>query len=443
MARTSFPAGRNPSLLLQIRGDLELTGAPDLEQVLSEGKVNIYRNDQGQIVIEANDDAELRVPAQSSIVDAHVNGDAEVRSILGGVVFQQIDGDAEFADCGAVDVHMTKGDLELKRIRAGVRLGRVNGDVSFEQVSGSGSSHHIAGDFELSQCNGAFEFKGVAGDVEINTLDGNIEIDSAAGDLSARAVSGVLGAQNVGGDLNVDGAGSFVSRNIGGDAVLRDIRDDISIGQVGGDFSSGGALLLGNLALNVGGDAVFALAPKAGDTVVINAGGDVRCNIGPNASAEVSIMSSEGRQMLHVGDGAASVRITAGGEVSLTGAEDTNVRREVKMDGRFKMGKFKVKLPKFGMPIPPIPPIPPMPSMPAFPPMPQMPQMPEFRWGTQSPPPQSGPIVPVTGELREDGKVIPINATPVSDEERKIILRMLAEKKITVEQADQLLSALE
>ncbi len=423
MPRTSFPVEPNAIILLQIHGDLELAGVADVKHVTSDHTVNIYRNDQGQIVIEAQGDAELRVPARASIIDAHVDGDVDVQGILGGVEFREITGDAKLVNCGAVNIRVARGDLELERISAGVKLDRVDGDLELDRVRGGGSCNFIAGDLDANQCAGTFEFKSVAGDVEINRLDGHTEIDSAAGDVSARAVSGVLGVQNVGGDLDVDGAGSVVSQGVGGDAVLRNVRDDVTCSAVGGDFSCGGAVLLGSLSLNVGGDASLGLSPQAGDQVTINAGGDVHCNLGPDASAEINIVSGEGRETLYVGDGAASVRINAGGGVRLTGAENADVRREVKMDGRLKMGKFKVKLPQFLVPDPPTPP------------------MPEFRWA--EPASQPAPPAPAAAGPRADSPVIQINPTPVSDEERKIILRMLAEKKITVEQADQLLSALE
>jgi hypothetical protein len=285
----------------------------------------------------------------------------------------------------------------------------------------------------------------------------------------------------VSGDLSVRGcSGGFSSDNVGGDASLRDVLGDLNLSSVGGD------LFLRNLAANVnstvGGDAVLYLQPRPGSSVRVQAGDDILLRLPPTVDAELDLQGGsfesirvdfpgvepleEGSsRKVVLGSGAAKIQLLSGDDVIVTSRADewqsmadfdsgglddmfergfpglpadfsarisekvqeatrraveassraqaqgeraqrrvdaAMRRAEEKMRAAERRSQFLVIGGRHAGPIPPVPPVPPVPPIPPLP-----------------------------------------RSEPVSDQERLTILKMLQEKKISLQDAEKLLAALE
>jgi len=263
---------------------------------------------------------------------------------------------------------------------------------------------------------------------------------------------------------------------IGGDARVRDITGSVALGAVGGDCSikrvtmldiqtvGGDADLscerLGAVRLNAGGDAKLGIKTGPLQPFTLQAGGDIECKLPPVANARVSITDGAGSRALVLGDGSVAVALACGGDAHLAGENASRGARGA--DFNFDFGKefaqgFGPNFGKdFGKRI----------SEQLEVKMRQQAEKMAQKatrhaeraahraeaqaermarhaerksWrgfgfgvslGDDTPAPQSA-----TSYATEPGET-------VSDEERMTILRMLADKKITAEQADQLLNAL-
>jgi hypothetical protein len=291
----------------------------------------------------------------------------------------------------------------------------------------------------------------VGGDMALRGVMGNIEIKEIDNDLSIRDV-GSLAIDTIKADFSLRGAkGNLYVKSVGGDVSVRDVDGNITFESVADDMALRGGR--GNVKVNVGEDVVVYLEPASDGNYSITAGDDILLVLKPNANVTLSMNGDEievdwpgvenqedvTERVLVLGDGSAKISLNAGGDIRVTNnaeagnsAEDfgnfagmnfdwsgfgERISRQVEQAtsraakraeeaarrverhaerqarrwrGNVKVGRWNWEMGPGGVPTPPPPP-----------------------------------------------------SEPVADEERMAVLRMLAEKKITAEQAEQLLNALE
>jgi hypothetical protein len=294
---------------------------------------------------------------------------------------------------------------------------------------------------------------------------------------------GAVQVVSVGGDMSLRGcAGSFKAKSVGGDASLHEIKGDVEI-VVGADLYLRGAE--GNVMAKVGSDAAVYLRPLPGTQAEIFAGSDVLLRLPAKANVELELQGCDDESIrvdlpnvepvemgmarkVVMGSGGAKIKAVAGSEVIVTSRNEEweNVAEfdPLGRDGPFAPGEFPglsselherisrrveeatrralessmraqeqsdrvqrrvdaamrraeekmrtaerrsmhmgIKVGRYGVsvdrPIPPVPPVPPVPPR--------------------------------------------AQSDPVTDEERLTILKMLQDKKISLQDAEKLLAALE
>lgn len=304
-----------------------------------------------------------------------------------------------------------------------------------------------------------FEFGNIGGDASVRGVQGSIDLANIGGDLSIRDAGSVT-IGNIGADFSLRNAkGDLHIKNVGGDVSIRDVDGNVMLDSVGNDLALRGAR--GDIKVNVGEDVIVYLDPKADGGYSFVAGDDILFVLPPDANATLTLQGDQididlpgvepdedaTERVVVMGDGSAKISLSAGGDVRVSNREDAGdyaeefgnfagmnfdfsgfgerisrqvqrateraskraaeatrraeeaVRRAERTAERHaRRGRVGLEIGRWnwdikGTPRPPTPPAPP--------------------------------------------------AEPVSDDERMAILKMLAEKKITAEQAEQLLSALE
>jgi hypothetical protein len=357
------------------------------------------------------------------------------------IKLDKISGDLSLVGWDGADL-LIKGDEEEVRL-----------EQTGETVSVSSSS-----DLALRVPKGAsLEIMSVAGDASIRGVSGGIEIKEIHGDLSARDV-GHLSIDTIHADFSLRGAaGNLYIKSAFSDVSIRDVNGNVSIDSVADDLALRGAR--GNIKVNVGEDVVVYLEPKADGAYSVTAGDDILLVLPKTANATLSMRGDKidvdwsgiepdedaTERTVVLGDGSAKIDLRAGGDVRVTNRADAaeyadefgnfaglnfdwsgfgerisrkveeataraakraeeavrraerHAARHARHGGHPKglvVGRWEWDFK--GGPKPPAPPTPPEPP-----------------------------------------------AEPVAEEERMAILKMLAEKKISAQQAEELLSALE
>jgi hypothetical protein len=290
----------------------------------------------------------------------------------------------------------------------------------------------------------------IGGDASIRGVMGGIELTDAGGDLSMRDVYSVT-IQAVHADFSLRGAkGNLSVRKADSDVSIRDVDGNVNLDSVSDDLALRD--VRGNVTANVGEDVVMYVNPQSGNTYNVNAGDDILLVMPPKANATLTLSADDidvewdgveneddaTSRVITLGDGSANITLNAGGDIRVSNRSDAgdsaedfgnfagmgmdwsgfgerisrrveqateraqrkieaaNRRVEQKVRDAERRGRGKVAL-----------------------------GIGRWNWDFS---PKGVPVPP---------------KQPVSEEERLAILKMLQEKKITSEEAEKLLAALE
>ena len=288
----------------------------------------------------------------------------------------------------------------------------------------------------------------IGGDAALRGVTGNVEIREIDNDLSIRE-AGSVAIDTVKSDFSLRGAkGNLYVKNAGGDVSIRDVEGSVTLDSVADDLALRGAR--GNINVNVGEDVVVYLEPKADGEYSLAAGDDILLVLKPNVNITLTMHGDEihvdwpgieneedvTERVLVLGDGAAKITLQAGGDIRVT--SDAEAGNSAQDFGNFAGLNFDWS--GFGERI--------------------SRQVEQATARAAKRAEEAARRVERHAErqarrwrgnvkvgrwnwdLKPEGFPTP-PSEPVAEEERMAILKMLAEKKITAEQAEQLLSALE
>ncbi|MCS6992490.1 MAG: hypothetical protein NZP74_01530 [Anaerolineales bacterium] len=316
----------------------------------------------------------------------------------------------------------------------------------------------------------------VGGDADLRAIAGRLEILQVAGDLQMRNIGNVF-VSALGGDLAArDCAGDFVAESVGGDVSFHRMRGAVRV-------SAGADLYLrevnGDVTANLGADAALYLHPQPGQSIKVQAGGDILLRVPPEVQADFTLQGGDSESIrvdlpgveqtesrsvrqFRTGQGGANIHLLAEGEVIVTSREDDwqsvadfdpwgrdvafgseslydisqKIQAQVSENLERHAVKASMRAQEYGQRVE-------QRVEAAIRRAEEKMRSAERRsahmgvsmggWSANwaSPKPGRPPIPPSPP------------AEPVSDEERLMILKMLQEKKISLEEADRLLAALE
>ncbi len=241
------------------------------------------------------------------------------------------------AGAAALDVTNVSGDLQVVGWDRPEITAKADGDALTLTVDGNQA--YAASDSDLIlyiPCETTLRVANVGGDADIRAVTGAIEISSVGGDLQMRNV-GLTAVRSMGGDLSArDCKGDFVAENVGGDASLHQMRGGVSV-TVRADLYL--REVEGNVSAQVGADAALYLRPKPGQLVNVQAGSDILLRVPPKVDAEFTLQGCDDESIrvdlpgfgaaelgmfrqFTAGAGGAKISLTAGDEVIVTSRED-------------------------------------------------------------------------------------------------------------------------
>jgi hypothetical protein len=137
------------------------------------------------------------------------------------------------------------------------------------------------------------------GEVTIKGVQGDVELDAVGSGLSIKDV-GRVQADQVGQDLNARGvSGSLSIRQVGRFANVKDVAGDITLESIGSHLNLKRAT--GNIEAHASGNVNLGLNPVEGQRCTVRAAGVLTCRIPAAANAVVSL-GSHGLIKVRVGD---------------------------------------------------------------------------------------------------------------------------------------------
>ena len=237
-----------PQISIQtVEGDLRLVGW-DVDEILLKVDEEVLELQQEDDVITLScfDDLSINVPKDAAVTVVTINGDMSVRGLLGDFTVENANGDVSIRDAGNVIFNSVESDFVLRGAKGNVHV------------------------------------KSVGGDASLRAIDGNLSLDSVSDDLSIRGV---------GGNLKVD---------VDEDVVVHiDPKPDQEYSVVAGD------------------DILLVLPPQPNATLNLSA---ERIQVDFPGLGEED--TDESSRVVTLGDGSATISLNAGDKLVVTSRLD-------------------------------------------------------------------------------------------------------------------------
>jgi len=188
------------------QGDLVIAAWDNAEvliEVESEEVLTVEER-EGAVALAINGDCSLTVPAGASLVVIQAQGDLSVQGVRGTVEATTVQGDAQFQDGAAsASLGTVQGDLMVERWAAAVSAGTVQGDARVRQVDGPVDLGTVGGDLLAEEINGPLSARSVAGDAYLRQLNGMLYLSDVGADLVGRAWAAGADVAQVGGAVSL------------------------------------------------------------------------------------------------------------------------------------------------------------------------------------------------------------------------------------------------
>ncbi|WP_052890892.1 SHOCT-like domain-containing protein [Thermogemmatispora carboxidivorans] len=348
-----FPVGRHPRVSIEdLAGSLEVWGWEENSiAVEAAGELPEISQEQDLLKIRGGvGDLTLRIPLGSRFLGgSKAITDLYVRRLSGhvsiekarDVVLSEISGGTRLSHC--------EGDLVLEAIQEPAEVLACGADLRARRLGTLRVRHGVGGKVQLSELEEA-DIDHIGDDLEVRQVRRRCEAGNVGGDCRfEESAEAALSLGNVGGDLRVVQAQRLYANNIGGDVFIQVLAGEVELGNIGGDLSGvalAGPLRLGHVggdvdlremgggveASAIGGNLSLAGTFPAGSYTRLRVGGDARIILPEQANLKIEAVVSGsisganvpvpdgGAVSLTYGDGAATMELQVGGDLSLRGA---------------------------------------------------------------------------------------------------------------------------
>ncbi|MCC7358591.1 MAG: hypothetical protein IT317_03890 [Anaerolineales bacterium] len=430
----------NPEAAIYVtaHGELRLSGWDHDQFVAEAADEHTLRLDQGQtpLALTAESDVAVRVPRGARVVVTSVGGDAQVKGLEGPLHLQNVGGDLRLRQTADTEIGNVGGDMSAKKVGGFLRVGQVGGDLLAHRVQGDLAVEHVGGDLFLRDVEGGVQ-AAAGGDVSLNVdfRPGQVYQVQTNSDLTCRAdpAADALFDATAGGDLNVNLPGAQIEGNGRHKRVRLGGGDPAVTLKAGGDLNLSGAASSGESLDDFGdrfgedfgvmADEFAAQIETTIETQIESQLADFERQLNEKLAGlntgtvhlKAEELAAKARRVAERQAEQAKRRLERQGETARRHAEAAQRRAEQQAERARRQAEAAQRRAEVftrrsrsgstwsvGFAAGPRPPAPPAPPNPPAPP-----------------------------------------AAPVSDEERMTILRMVEQGKISVEDAEKLLAALE
>jgi DUF4097 and DUF4098 domain-containing protein YvlB len=397
MQLVTLETRETPTLsITECRGDLNLRGwtKPTVEIRGDEGTVEA-RQEGDTIMVRGGSDLRIHLPQAASVQIQAVLGDARLKALDGPLSIERVEGDLVLKRVDSVTVGSVRGDLVAGVLAGDLTVDQVGGDMSVRSVTGRLQVQRVGRDLGVRDVEGDAHAPDVHGDIRLRTnfTPGRTYTLHAGGDLVARVPA----------DANATLTLRSERRSIHLKTQLFDeVRKN---GEITGRLGDGGA----TVTLEARRDLVLIARETGSDMGEV--GFDLGAEFGlefaglaEDIAAQVESQMAEMNSRLEARLGAFArldERAAKAAEKAQRHAERAAERLRAAAERQAEEARRRAQSTRRAAPTPPRKPS----------------------------PPRRGAPAPPAGE-------------PVTDEERLAILNMVAEGKITVEEAENLLEAL-
>ncbi|MEJ2597754.1 MAG: hypothetical protein P8Z00_05435 [Anaerolineales bacterium] len=407
MNQQAIPTSLAPEVFIEtIQGNLQLKGWDRPEVSVKAQPDDLNLEEQDDIVrLSCQSNCTMRLPTGATVRVGKVQGEASFKYLDDALQIDQVAGELTIRNLSDVQVQSVGGALNARNVTGDLSVEHVAGNANAYNIQGRCQLQKVAGNLELRNLEGSFQI-GCNGNVRLRLyiLDGESYTVDAGGNLSVE----IPDDANI--NIKLSSAGESIRLRLAGQTQnLSTSSHELTLGEGEGvmQLSAGGSILLRtNLASDYSRDEGRDMDEDFGDFVDLSAqiAQQVEQQMqavtrqineqlaGLTVSLDQAGFNEEQRQRI-------LEQARRSGERAQEQARRAQAKLERKLEAARRRGEMKARHGK--------------------------------RHSRRSVSVDIGaqPIEPAP--------------EPVSDEERLLILRMLEQKKISLEEAESLLDALE
>lgn len=169
-----------------VSGDLHLTGwSRDEIRITDPEGLAQSKPKKGVLHLTSTGDLFVHLPHSLPVAVVSVSGDATLRGISSDLAIQSVSGDLSLRDVGSARIKSVMGDLLVSRIQGALRADSVSGDGLIEDVQGQVEIKNLSGDLQLEKVDGGIDIKaGGDGSIEFHPVPWQAYRFMVGGDLS-------------------------------------------------------------------------------------------------------------------------------------------------------------------------------------------------------------------------------------------------------------------
>ncbi len=173
---------------------ISTSSAPEviIEEIL--GDLQVKGWDQDEVVVKANPD-DVTLEEQEDVIRLSCRGSCTLRVPTGAILqVDKVQGEARFK--------LLEDQLKIDEVNSSLILRSV-AETHIGIVQGNLHCRDIAGDLSVDQVEGNAEVRTVEGDCRLDNIDGNVELRDIQGDCSVENVGGNAEVRDVDGSLSI------------------------------------------------------------------------------------------------------------------------------------------------------------------------------------------------------------------------------------------------
>jgi hypothetical protein len=285
VAKKTIETNNTPKVRVQqVGSDLQVKGWDRAEVLVKSSSDNnvVLEETEGVVNVSSPSDCVLYLPHDASLEILQAGRNVRILSVFGEISIRNIGTALALRDVGFVTAENIGTDFSAKR---------VNGDLSIENIGSSATIGDVGG-INLVSVGSQLVAKRVRGDLKVSgSVGGNAVVRDVDGQVMINSVGGSLHLREVSGGITVD---------VGGNATVE--FSPMSWQAYGVDTG-------GNIRVHVPSDANATFE-------ILSGARDIRIK-----TPEISEKLEESNYSLTLGEGAASVKLNAGAAVNITTRE--------------------------------------------------------------------------------------------------------------------------
>lgn len=209
-------------------GSLKVQGQEGLERIevgailrlggIGQAELKDFRKEHVVLKLERTGD--------KAVLTARIKDHFSLEKLFAGGLNAAIDLDVRLPRRLALDVEDGSGDAEIRSVDGGLELMDGSGDVRLEDIRGDVDIEDGSGDLRLGKLGGRVTIEDGSGDIEIDDAGGAVTIEDGSGSIDIRNVLGPVAVDDGSGDIAIDGvAGDVAIEEAGsGGLEIRNVR---------------------------------------------------------------------------------------------------------------------------------------------------------------------------------------------------------------------------